>query len=144
MSGWSYKLDQRSGSDVHVFRCEQPSCGAGSKVTYRLYAADNPMTLDQFRESQTQIIKALEQRKPGQRITLIGVDGAKATAPRMFRARRLTVTPDGVSEYQVNGLLFGTRASASLISSARDEKASNDNYAKFAAAVMHVLAPKTR
>ena len=144
VSGWSYKLDQRSGSDVHIFRCEQPSCGAGSKVTYRLYAADNPMTLDQFRESQTQIIKALEQRKPGQRITLIGVDGSKATAPRMFRARRLTVTPDGASEYQVNGLLFGTRASASLISSARDEKASNDNYAKFAAAVMHVLAPKTR
>jgi len=142
VNGWSY---QHGGSDVHIFRCEQPSCGAGSKVTYRLYAAKNPMTLQQFRESQDQIIKALEQRKPGQRITLLGVDGAKGTAvPRMYRARRLTVTPDGTSEYQVNGLLFGTRASASLISSARDEKASNDNYAKFAAAVMLALAPKTR
>ncbi|WP_312017006.1 hypothetical protein [Bradyrhizobium jicamae] len=114
-------------------------------MTYRLYAANNPMTLDQFRESQAQIIKALEQRKPDQKITLLGVDGAKGTAlPRMYRARRLTVTPDGVSEYQVNGLLFGTRASASLISSARDEKISNANYAKFAAAAMLVLAPKTR
>ncbi|WGS23128.1 MULTISPECIES: hypothetical protein [unclassified Bradyrhizobium] len=142
VSGWSY---HRGGSDVHIFHCEQPSCGAGSKVTYRLYAANNPMTLQQFRASQDQIIKALEQRKPGQRITLLGVDGAKGTAvPRMYRARRLTVTPDGTSEYQVNGLLFGTRASASLISSAHDEKASNDNYAKFAAAVMLALAPKTR
>ncbi|MBR0798208.1 hypothetical protein JQ615_22710 [Bradyrhizobium jicamae] len=142
VSGWRY---QRSSSDVHIFHCEQASCGAGSKVTYRLYAANNPMTLDQFRESQAQIIKALEQRKPDQKITLLGVDGAKGTAlPRMYRARRLTVTPDGVSEYQVNGLLFGTRASASLISSARDEKISNANYAKFAAAAMLVLAPKTR
>jgi len=142
VSGWSY---QRSGADVHVFHCEQPSCGAGSKVTYRLYAANNPMTLQQFRDSQDQIIKALEQRKPGQKITLLGVDGAKGSAlPRMYRARRLTVTSDGVSDYQVNGLLFGAQASASLISSAHDEKASNDNYAKFAAAVMLVLAPKSR
>jgi hypothetical protein len=62
----------------------------------------------------------------------------------MYKARRLTVTSSGASEYQVNGLLFGGRGSASLISSARDEKASNDNYAKFAAAVMLVLAPKPR
>jgi hypothetical protein len=142
ISGWRY---QRSGSDLHVFHCEQASCGEGSKVSYRLYPASNPMTLQQFRESQDQIIKALEQHKPGQRITLLGIDGGKGSAlPRMYRARRLTVTPDGVSEYQVNGLLFGAQASASLISSAHDEKASNDNYAKFAAAVMLVLAPKTR
>lgn len=145
VSGWRYQLDQRSGSDVHIFHCEQPSCGAGSKVTYRLYAANNPMTLQQFRESQGQIIKALEQRTPGQKITLLGVDGDKGTKlPRMYKARRLTVTSSGASEYQVNGLLFGGRGSASLISSARDEKASNDNYAKFAAAVMLVLAPKPR
>ena len=62
----------------------------------------------------------------------------------MFKARRLAVTPDGASEYQVSGLLFGAQGSASLISSARDEKASNDNYAKFAVPAMLVLAPKTR
>jgi hypothetical protein len=138
VSGWRY---ERSGPDTHVFHCEQPTCGAGSKVSYRLYAANNPMTLDQFRASQDQIIKALEQRKPDQKITLIGVDGGKGAAtPRMYRARRLTVAPNGVSEYQVNGLLFGAKASASLISSARDEKASNDNYAKF----MLALTPKIR
>ena len=138
VKGWRY---ERRGADMHIFHCEQANCGAGSKVSYRLYAADNPMTLQQFRESQDQIVKALQQRTPGQRITILGVDGDKgAAAPRMFRARRLTVTPDGASEYQVNGLLFGKQASASLISSAHDEKASNDNYAKF----MLVLAPKIR
>ena len=142
MSGWRY---EQKGADTHIFHCEQASCGAGSKVSYRVYSAGNPMTLEQFRASQDQIITALQQRKPDQKITLLGVDGTKGTAlPRMYRARRLTVTPDGVSEYQVNGLLFGTRASASLISSARDEKVSNDNYAKFVAAAMLVLAPKSR
>jgi hypothetical protein len=138
MNGWRY---EHSGADTHVFRCDQPSCGAGSKVSYRLYPAGNSMTLDQFRESQGQIVKALQQRTPGQQITILGVDGDKGTAvPRMFRARRLTVKSDGVNEYQVNGLLFGAKASASLISSARDEKASKDNYAKF----MLALAPKIR
>jgi hypothetical protein len=142
VSGWSY---ERRGSDVHMFRCAQSSCGAGSKVSYRYYTGGKQMTLDQFREGQEQIIKALEQRTPGQRITLLGVDGDKGTAgPRMFKARRLTVTANGASEYQVSGLLLAGQGSASLISSARDEKASNDNYAKFAAAVKLVLAPKTR
>src|SRR5882757_2981557 len=138
VKGWRH---ERSGADGHVFHCEQSSCGAGSKISYRLYPAGNAMTLDQFRDGQDQIVKALEKRTPGQRITILGVDGDKGTAvPRTFRARRLTVTPGGASEYQVNGLLFGPRASASLISSASNEKVSNDNYAKFVLA----LAPKTR
>ena len=124
VSGWRY---EQKGADTHVFHCEQPSCGAGSKVSYRVYAASNPMTL--------------EQRTPGQRIPLLGVDGDKGSAvPRAYRARRLTVAANGASEYQVNGLLFGAKASASLISSARDEKASTDNYAKF----MVALASKIR
>lgn len=142
VGGWRYEL---SGADVHMFHCEHANCGAGSKVSYRLYAAGNPMTLEQFRKSQDEIVKVLEQRTPGQRITVLGVDGDKGTAvPRMFKARRLMVTPNGASEYQVSGLMFGARGSASVISSARDEKASNDNYAKFAIAVMLLLVPKTR
>ncbi|MGY3444507.1 hypothetical protein ACVW17_004508 [Bradyrhizobium sp. USDA 4473] len=141
VSGWRYERR----ADTHLFRCEQAQCGAGSKVSYRVYTGGNQMTLDQFRDGQNQIIKALEQRTPGQRITLLGVDGDKGSAvPRMYKARRLTVTPSGASEYQVNGLLFGGQGSASLISSAHDEKASNDNYARFAAAVKLALAPKTR
>ena len=141
VSGWGYERR----ADTHLFRCEQPQCGAGSKVSYRYYTGGNQMTLDQFRDSQNQIIKALEQRSPGQKITLLGVDGDKGGAgPRMYKARRLTVTSDGASEYQVSGVMFGGQGSASLISSARDEKASNDNYARFAAAVKLVLAPKTR
>ena len=142
VSGWRY---QRTGSDAHVFRCEQPICGLGSKVSYRLYAPGSAMTLDQFAGEQDKIAKALEERTPGEKITIIGVDGDKGSAvPRMFQARRLKVTPDGVREYQVSGMLFGERANASLISSAPTEKAGNANYAQFAAGIMPTLTPKSR
>jgi hypothetical protein len=142
VSGWRY---ERSGSDAHIFHCEQPSCVLGSKVSYRLYAPGNAMTVEQFRAEQDTVVKALEQRTPGQKITIVGVDGDKGSAvPRMFQARRLKVTPDGAREYQVSGMLFGERANASLISSSPTEKAGNANYAQFAAGVMLVLRPKTR
>ena len=142
VSGWRY---QRSGSDAHVFYCEQPGCGFGSKVSYRLYAPGNAMTLEQFSGEQDKIVKALEQRTPGEKITIVGVDGDKGSAvPRMFQARRLKVTPDGKREYQVSGMLFGARANASLISSSLTEKIGNANYAQFAAGVMLMLTPKTR
>jgi hypothetical protein len=142
MSGWRY---ERSGSDAHIFHCEQPSCGLGSKVSYRLYAPGNAMTVEQFRVEQDTVVKALEQRTPGQKITIIGVDGDKGSAvPRMFQARRVKVAPDGAREYQVSGMLFGERANASLISSSATEKAGNANYAQFAAGMMLVLTPKTR
>ncbi len=75
-SGWRYERR----ADTHLFHCEQPQCGAGSKVSYRYYTGGNQMTLDQFRDSQNQIVKALEQRSPGQKITLLGVDGDKGGA----------------------------------------------------------------
>jgi hypothetical protein len=134
VSGWRY---EQIPNDVHMFLCEQASCIPGSKVSYRFYAAGDPMTLETFRSSQQQVAKALEQRSPGQRITILGVEGDSGTAvPRMFKARRKTVAADGSSEYVVSGVLFGSKASASVISSWRDEKASNANYALFAVAVM--------
>jgi hypothetical protein len=54
---------------------------------------------------------------------------------------RKTVAADGTSEYVVSGVLFGPKASASLISSCRDEKTSNANYALFGIAVMLFVAP---
>jgi hypothetical protein len=142
VSGWRY---QRSGSDAHVFHCEQPSCGFGSKVSYRLFAPGNSMTMEQFRGEQDKIVKALEERTPGEKITIVGVDGDQGSAvPRKFQARRLKVAADGVREYQVSGMLFGARANASLISSSRNETTGNANYAQFAAGVMLLLTPKTR
>jgi hypothetical protein len=143
VSGWRY---ERGQSDLHIFRCEQTKCGAGSRVSYQLFAPGKPMTLEEFRGSQERVVKALEQRTPGLKATIIGVDGDKGNAlPRLFKARRLTVAPGGASEYVVSALLFGTRASASLISSAREEKASSDNYTQFALAMaLFVQAPAAR
>lgn len=138
VSGWRY---EKGEADLHVFRCEQAKCGENSRVSYRLYAPGKPMTLQQFRDSQEQVVKALEQRTPGLKATILAVDGDKkgTGVPRLYKVRRLTVAPNGKSEYVVSGLMFGSRASASLISSSREEKASNDNYAEFVLAMMMLV-----
>jgi hypothetical protein len=143
VGGWRY---ERGDGDLHVFYCNQPGCGgAGSKVSYKLYGPNTSMTLEEFRAGQGQIVKALEQRTPGLKITVLAIEGDQGTAvPRIFKARRLAARPDGSKEYQVSGWLFGERGTASLISTARDEKDSNSNYAQYAIAVMLLLAPKTR
>jgi hypothetical protein len=142
VSGWRYELRP---NDVHMFLCDNSDCGAQTRVSYRLYASGNAMTLEQFREEQTQVVKLLEQRTPGQKISILAVDGDSGTSvPRMFKAHRLMVKPDGTKEYHVSGWMFGARGAASLISSAVTEKASSDNYAKFAVAVMLLLAPVNR
>lgn len=142
MTGWRYEL---RSNDVHMFLCEKPDCGERSRVSYRLYSPGTSLTLEKFREEQTQIVKVLEERTPGQKISILGIEGDRGTAvPRMFKARRLMVKPDGTKEYQVSGLLFGARGAASVISSSATEKSSNDNFAQFAVGVMLTLAPARR
>lgn len=137
VSGWRYEKGQ---SDLQLFHCEQPKCGMNSKVSYRIFAPGNPMTLEQYRDSQQQVAKALEQRTPGLKVTILGVDGDKGTGvPRMYKARRRMTAPNGQTEYVVSGLMFGSLASASLISSSQEEKASNDNYAQFLLATMMLV-----
>ncbi|UVO33247.1 hypothetical protein KUF59_16145 [Bradyrhizobium arachidis] len=142
MKGWRYELRP---NDVHMFLCEKPECGAQSRVSYRYYSPGTAMTLEKFRDEQTQIVKVLEQRTPGQKISILGIEGDRGTSvPRMFKARRLMVKPDGTNEYQVSGMLFGARGAASVISSSATEKSSNDNFAQFVVGVMLTLAPASR
>ena len=137
VSGWRYEKGQ---SDLHLFHCEQPKCGTNSKVSYKILAPGNPMTLEQYRDSQQQVAKALEQRTPGLKVTILGVDGDKGSAlPRLYKARRQMTAPDGQKEYVVSGLMFGSRASASLISSAQEEKTSSANYALFQLSMMMLI-----
>jgi len=141
VSGWRY---EKGPSDLHIFHCEQAKCGASSKVSYRVYASGNAMTLDQFRDIQKQAAGAMEQRTPGLKVIILGVDGDKGPAlPRLYKARRLMVAPSGAREYVASGLMFGPRASVSLISSSLDEKASNDNYSQFALALMMFVQKPT-
>ncbi|MBR0826754.1 hypothetical protein JQ596_14485 [Bradyrhizobium manausense] len=142
MKGWRYEPRAR---DVHMFLCEKPECGTQSRVSYRFYSPGNAMTLEKFRDEQTQIVKVLEQRTPGQKISILAIEGDRGTSvPRMFKARRLMVKPDGTNEYQVSGMLFGARGAASVISSSATEKSSNDNFAQFVVGVGLALAPASR
>jgi hypothetical protein len=130
VGGWRYT---RGANDVHLFDCDTAACVPGSRVSYRFYSAGTTMPLSQYRSEQEMVVKALQQRAaPGTKITVVGIEGDDVdTLPRMYKARRLTVRPDGSQEHVHSGLLMGEKASVSLISSSRDEKAAGANYMQY-------------
>ena len=133
--GWSY---EKLAADVHMFTCQDTQCVPHSRVSYRLYAPDTTTTLAQFREQQQGVVKALQERAPpGTRIEILDISGDEgAGTPRMFTTRRLISAPDGKKEFVSSSMLFGTRHSASVISSSLDEQASRTNQSLFVIGVM--------
>ena len=76
----------------------------------------------------------------GHQHQIVAIEGDDvATLPRMYKTRRLTVAADASQEHVHSGLLMGEKASVSLISSSRDEKAANTSYAQYAMALMLLL-----
>jgi len=140
IDGWRYTLRP---NDVHHFDCGVATCVPGSRVSYRFYDAGSPMTIEQFGREQEEIVRLLEARAAaGTRITIIGIEGDRGTnVPRAYVSRRLRVAPDASREYESSGFLHGSKASASLISSSRDEKAAAASYARFAQALRPVIHP---
>jgi hypothetical protein len=140
MGGWRYT---KGANDVHLFDCDTAACIPGSRVSYRFYAAGTTMPYAQYRSEQEMVVKALQQRAPpGTKIVIVAVEGdGDDTLPRMYKARRLTVRPDGSQEHVHSGILMGGKASVSLISSSIDEKAATGNYSQFALLLMPIVHP---
>jgi uncharacterized protein YndB with AHSA1/START domain len=138
IGGWRY---EKGANDVHLFHCEMAACVPGSRVSYRFYAAGTTLPFAQYRSEQEMVVKALQQRAaPGTKITIVAIEGDDtATLPRMYKTRRLTIQPDGSQEHVHSGILMGERASVSLISSSRDEKAATGSYAQYALGLMLVI-----
>jgi hypothetical protein len=138
MDGWRYT---KGANDVHLFDCDAAACVAGSRVSYRFYPAGTTMPLSQYRSEQEVVAKALQERaQPGTKIVIVAIEGDDTDSlPRMYKARRLTIRPDGSQEHVHSGLLMGGKASASLISSSSDEKAATEDYAQFALLLMLVI-----
>jgi hypothetical protein len=138
IGGWRYS---KGANDVHLFDCEVAACVPGSRVSYRFYAAGTIMPLSQYRSEQEMVVKALQQRAaPGTKITIVEIEGDDVdTLPRMYKSRRLTIHPDGSQEHVHSGLLMGEKASVSLISSSRDEKAATGSFSLYALALMLII-----
>ena len=131
---WKY---ERRGADVHMFICQEPSCHSSSRVSYRIYARNDTMTLEAFRGEQQTVVKALTERAPpGMRIEILSVEGDDGKGlPRIYKAKRMQTAADGRKEYVISAVVLGQGASASVISSSLDEKAADANHAVFALAV---------
>lgn len=142
VGGWGY---ERGAADVHLFQCNMATCVPGSRVSYRFYPAGTTMPVNQFRSEQEMIAKALQSRAPsGTKIAILAIEGGDgASLPRMFKARRLTIAPNGTKEYVHSGLLIGEHASVSLISSSFDEKAAEANYSTYGVALLLMIQKPT-
>jgi hypothetical protein len=142
VGGWAY---ERGAADVHLFQCNATACAPGSRVSYRFYPPGTTMPVNQFRSEQEMIAKALQSRAPsGTKITILAIEGDDGTSlPRMYKARRLTIAPNGTKEYVHSGLLVGEHASVSLISSSFDEKAAEANYSTYGVALLLTIQKPT-
>lgn len=142
---WRY---EKLPNDIYMFHCQSPRCVPPSRVSYRLYAPNNAMTLAQFRQDQETVVKALQQRAPpGTRIEILETKGDEGSGPRrMFVSTRQISHPDGKTEFASSSTLLGTRYAASLISSSLDKKADESNRAIFALALMLLInvEPKSK
>lgn len=142
IGGWRYTKEPNG---LYSFYCERPDCAPRSKVSYRLYAPNMPMTLDEFRAGQEMTVRTLRERAaPGSKIEIVsfeGSDGRKDNDPlRVFKVHRLHTDPDGTRLHYTSSIIIGPRLSVSLISSSTDKKKNDDAYTLFAVGLMLAAA----
>jgi hypothetical protein len=118
-------------NDLHVYLCDHPGCAPGSKVSFLLYppGAIFPGMLRRQRDTVGEMLQ--ERSAP---CTLVdGISLLLSRAPGPMHC--IATAPDGTRTYDATGIIDGLNLSASLISSSRDEAASEANYGQFGAAL---------
>jgi hypothetical protein len=135
MKGWTY---QKGPPGMHTFNCNPPTCSSASTIVYRLLPPVRPMTFDQYRSTAAPATKDMEKiAPPGTRIELLGTDDDSKpngdTPLRLFKTRRAAIAADGSRKYMISGYMFGPRYTASIMSSAGNEKSAETNFMQFAA-----------
>ena len=138
IGGFTYQLIPPR---THMFDCSQPSCGAGSKVSYIFYTPKPGMTFDDYKASRAIVDEQIKSRIPAG-MTL------KNTPPTqiqdkmftIFESRRIVTAPDGRTHVTVTRTLLTSTVQIELISSGSDEKLADSNLAQFTLAAMLAAA----
>ena len=129
LGGWRHI---KGPNDLHVYLCDHAGCAPGSKVSFLLHLG-SAIAPGQFHRQRDAAGEALQERPA----PCAFVDGAlRIGAPRPMHC--VATAPDGSKSYDTIGIVNGSHLSASLISSSRDETASEANYGQFEAALKAV------
>jgi uncharacterized protein YfaP (DUF2135 family) len=120
-------------NDQHIYVCDHPDCAPHSKVSVLLYAG-SAITPGQLRRQREAVAELPQERSA--RCTF----AHRALVPGAPTPMRCVATaPDGSKSYDTGGIISGPNLSASLMSSSRDETASEANYVQFEAALKAVV-----
>jgi hypothetical protein len=125
-------------NDLHVYLCDHPGCAPESRVSFLLYPG-LAIAPGQFHRQRNAVAEVLQQRSaPCALVDAVLVPGA------LKPMRCVATGPDGAKSYDTIGIVNGSNLSASLISSSRDETASETNYRQFEAALKIVVNSELR
>jgi hypothetical protein len=117
--------------------CGQPSCGAGSKVSYIFYAPKPGKTFAEYKAERATIEKTFKSRLiPGATIKFTTPTQKKDKLFKTFESRRVMTTPDGRKDIAVSRTILAEKFGVDLISSGNDEKQVDQNLAAFTVAAM--------
>ena len=117
---------------IHMNICNQPSCGAGSKVSYVIYPPKPGKTFADYRAERAQIEKAFKALKSsGVTMTFAPPTERKNKLFKIFESRRIVTAPDGRKEITISRTLLASTIGIDFISTARDEKNVETNLALF-------------
>jgi hypothetical protein len=129
LGGWS---TIKGPNDLHVYVCDHPGCAPESKVSFLVYPG-SAIAPGQFRLQREMAAELLQERTAP--CALVGAL-ALGDAPKPMRC--VATAPDGAKNYDTVGIVNGSNWSASLISTSRDEAASEASYRQFEAALKAV------
>ena len=134
IGGFTYSLQQ---GRIHMNVCGQPSCGAGSKVSYIFYAPKPGKTFAEYKAERATIEKAFRSRlPPGATIKFPPPTQRNDKSFKTFESRRVMTMPDGRKDIAVSRTILGEKFGIDLISSGSNEKQVEENLAVFIVAAM--------
>jgi hypothetical protein len=122
---------------THTFDCSQPSCGAGSKVSYILYTPKSGMTFHDYKATRATVDEQIKSRIPaGMSVKITPPTQRQDELFTIFESRRMVTAPDGRTQATVSRTLLTSTVGIDLISSGSDEKLVDSNLAQFTIAAM--------
>ena len=141
ISGFVYRYIERG--QIHMYFCQQASCGPGSKVSYTFYGPVIQPDFEAFQHTQQQVFSLLKASLPeSTKMTLREPARISDDAHTMFSSTREVQPRGGSGVITMSNLIFSKNITISLISSAADEDMAKRNAARFLMSLLAATSAK--
>jgi hypothetical protein len=133
IEGWRYV---KGPNDLYVYLCNHPGCAPNSRVSFISYPP-GPISPGLLRRQRGATEELLKEPSVPCMLVFDGISLSPSTVPGLMHCVATAV--DGTKTFDAMGIIDGSNLSVSLISSSRDQTASDGNYRQFEAALKAVM-----